>query len=100
MPASSPVLTVPGPDPCPDEVALLASRLDAYLAPEQVERVRRAYRVGAAAHHGQTRKSGEPYITHPVAVAGMLAEMGMDVETLCAAILHDALEDTPLTTQR
>ncbi len=96
MPASSPVLTVPGPDPCPDEVALLASRLDAYLAPEQVERVRRAYRVGAAAHHGQTRKSGEPYITHPLAVAGLLAEMGMDVETLCAAILHDALEDTPL----
>ena len=44
---------------------------------------------------GQTRKSGEPYITHPVAVAGILAELGMDAETLIAAILHDTLEDTP-----
>src|SRR5258708_4154051 len=45
---------------------------------------------------GQTRKSGEPYITHPVAVATILAELGMDAETIIAAILHDTLEDTPL----
>ena len=96
MAVSSPATIAPCPDPCPDEIALLTTRLGAYLTPEQVQRVRRAYQVGAAAHHGQTRKSGEPYITHPLAVAGLLAEMGMDVETLCAAILHDALEDTPL----
>jgi GTP diphosphokinase / guanosine-3',5'-bis(diphosphate) 3'-diphosphatase len=83
-------------DPCPEAVAHLAHRVESYLGPEQVARVRRAYLVGAAAHHGQTRKSGEPYITHPIAVATLLAEMGMDVETLCAAILHDALEDTTL----
>jgi guanosine-3',5'-bis(diphosphate) 3'-pyrophosphohydrolase len=94
--ASSPATLALVPDPCPDAVAQLTQRLDTYLAPEQVARVRRAYAVGAAAHHGQTRKSGEPYITHPVAVAALLADMGMDVETLCAAILHDALEDTSL----
>jgi guanosine-3',5'-bis(diphosphate) 3'-pyrophosphohydrolase len=89
-------LTLPPPDPCPDEVDLLATRLQPYLPPDQVARVRRAYVIGATAHQGQTRKSGEPYITHPIAVATLLADMGMDVETICAAILHDALEDTPL----
>lgn len=67
------------------------------LPPEQLEAVRRAYRVGAAAHAGQMRRSGEAYITHPVAVATILAEFGMDVETIIAAILHDTLEDTPVT---
>ncbi|MGX5731009.1 RelA/SpoT family protein [Pseudoxanthomonas beigongshangi] len=68
-----------------------------YLPKEQLPLLRRAWEVGAAAHAGQTRKSGEPYITHPVAVAGVLAELGMDAETLIAAILHDTIEDTPLT---
>ncbi|HEY7873262.1 MAG TPA: bifunctional (p)ppGpp synthetase/guanosine-3',5'-bis(diphosphate) 3'-pyrophosphohydrolase, partial [Rudaea sp.] len=53
--------------------------------------------TGARAHEGQKRQSGEPYITHPVAVAGILAEIGMDAETIIAAILHDTLEDTPLS---
>ncbi|WP_251277041.1 HD domain-containing protein, partial [Enterobacter hormaechei] len=65
--------------------------------PEQLPLLRRAWEVGAAAHAGQTRKSGEPYITHPVAVAQVLAELGLDVEALIAAILHDTIEDTPLT---
>jgi guanosine-3',5'-bis(diphosphate) 3'-pyrophosphohydrolase len=69
----------------------------AYLPPEQLPLLRRAWEVGAAAHDGQTRKSGEPYITHPVAVAGVLADLKMDAETLIAAILHDTIEDTPLT---
>ncbi|MFT3808283.1 RelA/SpoT family protein [Arenimonas sp.] len=86
----------PCPDPCPDAVRELETRLADYLNPEQVARVRRAYEVGAAAHHGQTRKSGEPYITHPIAVAAILGELRMDAETLCAAILHDTLEDTQL----
>jgi len=72
-------------------------RLVTYLPKEQLPLLRRAWEVGAAAHAGQTRKSGEPYITHPVAVAGVLAELGMDAETLIAAILHDTIEDTPLT---
>jgi len=85
-----------GPDPCPDAVLALEKRLADYLPPEQVRQVRRAYEIGARAHEGQTRKSGEAYITHPVAVAGILADLRLDAETLCAAILHDALEDTPL----
>jgi guanosine-3',5'-bis(diphosphate) 3'-pyrophosphohydrolase len=80
----------------PADVQALERRLD-YLPPEQIERVRKAYLIGAHAHAGQTRKSGEPYITHPVAVAGILADLGMDVETIVAAILHDTLEDTPLS---
>ena len=67
-----------------------------YLPAEQHRLLRRAWAVGAAAHAGQTRRSGEPYITHPVAVATVLAEQRVDVETLIAAILHDTLEDTPL----
>jgi guanosine-3',5'-bis(diphosphate) 3'-pyrophosphohydrolase len=82
--------------PLPDYVAELEQAAD-YLDKEQRARLRHAWAVGAAAHAGQTRKSGEPYITHPVAVAKVLAEQGLDVETLIAAILHDTLEDTPLT---
>ena len=81
----------------PADVQALEQRLGAYLPPDQIARVRRAYRAGARAHQGQKRQSGEPYITHPVAVAGILAEIGMDAETIIAAILHDTLEDTPLS---
>ncbi len=82
----------------PDYVdALLAAAH--YLTPEERERLGHAWQVGAAAHAGQTRKSGEPYITHPVAVAQVLAEQGMDFKTLAAAILHDTVEDTPLTAE-
>lgn len=80
----------------PDYVLALKDRLT-YLPTDQIERVVRAYRVGAVAHAGQARKSGEPYITHPVAVAGILAELGLDAETIIAAILHDTLEDTQLS---
>ncbi|CAM0997666.1 (p)ppGpp synthase/hydrolase, HD superfamily [Rhodanobacter sp. Root179] len=68
-----------------------------YLPEAQVTRVLRAFQIGAQAHAGQERKSGEPYITHPVAVAGILAELGLDAETIIAAILHDTLEDTELS---
>ncbi|HEY4556256.1 MAG TPA: RelA/SpoT family protein, partial [Lysobacter sp.] len=83
-------------EPLPDYVREL-EQAAGYLDEAQRERLRRAWAVGAAAHVGQTRKSGEPYITHPVAVAKVLAEQGLDVETLIAAILHDTLEDTPLS---
>jgi GTP diphosphokinase / guanosine-3',5'-bis(diphosphate) 3'-diphosphatase len=80
----------------PADVLALESRL-AYLPRDQVSRVINAYQIGAHAHAGQKRKSGEPYITHPVAVAAILADLGMDAETIIAAILHDTLEDTPLS---
>ena len=84
------------PDPCPEQVDALAAKLADYLPREQIALVRAAYVMGAHAHDGQVRKSGEAYITHPVAVAGILADLRVDWETLCAAILHDTLEDTPL----
>ena len=62
-----------------------------------VERIQRAYDVAASWHQGQTRRSGDPYITHPLAVATILAETGADDEMLCAAMLHDTIEDTPYT---
>ncbi|GAB3347649.1 RelA/SpoT family protein [Lysobacter tyrosinilyticus] len=96
----SPVLTpaTPASDEAdlPDYVRELEQAAH-YLPAPQREQLRRAWSIGAAAHAGQTRKSGEPYITHPVAVAKVLADQGLDVETLVAAILHDTLEDTPLT---
>jgi guanosine-3',5'-bis(diphosphate) 3'-pyrophosphohydrolase len=80
----------------PPYVLALRERI-AYLPEAQVERVMGAFLLGAQAHAGQERSSGEPYITHPVAVAGILAELGLDAETIIAAILHDTLEDTELS---
>lgn len=70
-----------------------------YLPKEQIDLLKQAYVVARDAHEGQTRSSGEPYITHPVAVACILAEMRLDLETLMAALLHDVIEDTPATFQ-
>jgi guanosine-3',5'-bis(diphosphate) 3'-pyrophosphohydrolase len=95
MPATAPPAPV-DPAAWPPYVQALKERI-AYLPPAQVTQVLRAYEVGAQAHAGQERKSGEPYITHPVAVAGILAELGLDAETIIAAILHDTLEDTELS---
>ena len=76
-------------------ISQLLDKLEAYLSPAQVERVREAYEFGAEKHYGQKRVSGEPYITHPVAVADILADLRLDADTLVAAILHDVIEDTP-----
>jgi guanosine-3',5'-bis(diphosphate) 3'-pyrophosphohydrolase len=75
----------------------LASNLSTYLEPAQVNLVRRAYYYASEAHDGQVRRSGEPYVTHPLAVAGILQEMHMDHQSLMAAMLHDVIEDTGLT---
>ena len=75
-------------------VRRLVDTLESYLPADQVARILEAYEFGAAAHEGQARRSGEPYITHPVAVAQELAEMHLDSEAICAAILHDVVEDT------
>ncbi len=73
----------------------LCDRLESYLEPDQVADVYRAYLFGAEAHEGQVRRSGEPYIHHPVEVARILADMRLDAQTIAAAILHDVIEDTP-----
>jgi RelA/SpoT family (p)ppGpp synthetase len=72
----------------------LVAKLETYLPDDQVGMIMRAYDFGAAAHQGQTRKTGEPYITHPVAVARELANMHLDAQAISAAILHDVVEDT------
>ncbi|MDT8439803.1 MAG: bifunctional (p)ppGpp synthetase/guanosine-3',5'-bis(diphosphate) 3'-pyrophosphohydrolase [Wenzhouxiangellaceae bacterium] len=81
----------------PAPVRELRRLLNSYLEPEHVATALRAFEVGDEAHRGQTRRSGEDYILHPVAVAGILASMRMDHQTITAAILHDTVEDTPLT---
>src|SRR5437868_1789756 len=68
-----------------------------YLKPKDVSRLEEAYRFSEAAHSGQTRQSGEPYISHPLAVAEILADWHLDGQTLMAALLHDVTEDTSVT---
>jgi RelA/SpoT family (p)ppGpp synthetase len=72
----------------------LAERLSNYLEPDQINQVCRAYHYAEQAHEGQFRRSGDPYIIHPLAVANILAEMHMDAQSLMAAMLHDVIEDT------
>jgi RelA/SpoT family (p)ppGpp synthetase len=72
----------------------LNRRIEKYLPADQVAQITRAYEFAAKAHEGQQRYSGEPYISHPVAVATILAELKLDAQTLMAALLHDVIEDT------
>ena len=77
----------------------LKKNISEYLTQEQVELVQKAYVVARDAHEGQTRSSGEPYITHPVEVTQILANMRLDHETLMAALMHDVIEDTDFSQQ-
>jgi RelA/SpoT family (p)ppGpp synthetase len=72
----------------------LSDRLSSYLSTEQIQQVRRAYFYAEQAHTGQRRRSGEPYIIHPLAVANILSDMRLDYQSLMAAMLHDVIEDT------
>ena len=72
----------------------LADRLGGYLPSEEIRQVKRAFYYAEQAHDGQRRRSGEPYVTHPLAVANILANMHMDHQALMAAMLHDVIEDT------
>lgn len=76
--------------------AALLEKLD-YLDEASIEQVRQAYRFADQAHLGQMRNSGEPYITHPIAVAALCASWKLDAQALCAALLHDAMEDCGVT---
>ena len=79
------------------ESELLFKDLTSYLKADDVSRLQRAYAFSEAAHHGQFRKSGEPYISHPLAVAKILAQWHLDPQALTAALLHDVMEDTAVT---
>ncbi|XKH60156.1 bifunctional (p)ppGpp synthetase/guanosine-3',5'-bis(diphosphate) 3'-pyrophosphohydrolase [Halomonas sediminis] len=72
----------------------LGDRLGGYLPQEEIQQVKRAFYYAEQAHDGQRRRSGEPYVTHPLAVANILANMHMDHQSLMAAMLHDVIEDT------
>ncbi|MCL6581049.1 MAG: HD domain-containing protein, partial [Firmicutes bacterium] len=75
----------------------LRQRIVAYAPGADVALVERAFDFAAKAHGGQTRLSGDPYITHPLAVAGILADLELDVFTISAGLLHDVVEDTGVT---
>ena len=75
----------------------LLAELAAQRTDVDVELVTRAFRFAAAAHEGQQRRSGEPFITHPVGVATICAGLRLDEQTIAAALLHDVVEDTDTT---
>ncbi|MCK5881865.1 MAG: HD domain-containing protein, partial [Sinobacterium sp.] len=75
----------------------LIEKISLYLDPDQVRLVQRAYYFAEQAHESQRRRSGEPYVTHPLAVAYILSDMFMDHESLMAAMLHDVIEDTAVS---
>jgi len=77
----------------------LISKVSQYLPNFDKEKLERAYQLALSAHGDQVRKSGTPYISHPLAVAHIVADMKMDVDSLCAALLHDVVEDTDYTSQ-
>ncbi|HET7262611.1 MAG TPA: bifunctional (p)ppGpp synthetase/guanosine-3',5'-bis(diphosphate) 3'-pyrophosphohydrolase [Casimicrobiaceae bacterium] len=79
------------------QIAEFARHLGHYLPPPDVALVERAFEFSDSAHRGQFRKSGEPFITHPLAVASILSEWRLDAEGLAAALLHDVMEDTPVS---
>jgi len=92
--ASSILGLLPGGRRAPG-IGQLTSKIEGYLPADQVERVREAFEYAETAHKGQKRKSGEAFITHPIAVADILADLHLDGATIAAAILHDVVEDTP-----
>tara|TARA_R110001606_G_scaffold261206_14_gene409566 strand:- start:95838 stop:97952 length:2115 start_codon:yes stop_codon:yes gene_type:complete len=78
----------------------LEKRLHSYLTDDQIAQVTRAYRFAKKAHEGQFRRTGDPYITHPLAVANILVDMHMDHASLMAAMLHDVIEDTGISKEQ
>ena len=82
------------------DINLLVEETSAYLKPRDVEHVREAIEFSRAAHQGQKRQSGDPYISHPIAVARILATLRLDVQAIIAALLHDVVEDTGTTAEQ
>ena len=90
--AHKPAPPTPASNAAAASFASLVAKLD-YLGAEGIEQVRRAYKFADEAHLGVTRRSGEPYITHPIAVALQCTEWKLDSQALMAALLHDVMED-------
>src|SRR5215470_8652786 len=88
-----------GPCDITAKIEQIVARLIAYRPQADADLVRRAFVFACEKHHGQTRKSGDPYITHPVEVTEILADLEMDEQTLAAGLLHDVVEDCGLTTE-
>ena len=76
-----------------EEMTLLLKNLEKSEKKYDIEKLKKAYDYAAGLHEGQFRLSGEPYISHPVAVATIVAELGLDSDSICAALLHDTVED-------
>ncbi|MFN0039810.1 MAG: RelA/SpoT family protein [Burkholderiales bacterium] len=85
------------PAPAMSEAEVLFQDAACYLKPEDVGQLKRAYQFSELAHHGQFRHSGDPYISHPIAVAQILVQWHLDGQALTAALLHDVMEDTAVT---
>ncbi|HEY0489909.1 MAG TPA: bifunctional (p)ppGpp synthetase/guanosine-3',5'-bis(diphosphate) 3'-pyrophosphohydrolase [Telluria sp.] len=83
----------PAPAPGVASVTQLSAKLAEYLTPSELKKVKEAYRFSDEMHLGQVRKSGEPYISHPIAVAEICADWKLDVQAIMAALLHDVMED-------
>jgi GTP pyrophosphokinase len=94
--ATTPVANPAAANATAASFAGLTAKLD-YLSAADLAQVRQAYRFADEAHLGQIRNSGEPYITHPIAVAAQCADWKLDAQALMAALLHDALEDCSVT---
>jgi GTP diphosphokinase / guanosine-3',5'-bis(diphosphate) 3'-diphosphatase len=94
-----PVRTEERPRAIPAPAGTISSLIEkvSVYSPDGAEMIAEAYNVAHAAHRGQTRKSGEPFVYHPLATADILAELGLDPATIAAALLHDVLEDTGVT---
>ena len=80
------------------QVEEIIDRVKAYQPTADAELIRRAYDYSFRMHSGQTRKSGEPYIVHPISVAGIITDLRLDTASVCAGLLHDVVEDTLATT--
>jgi guanosine-3',5'-bis(diphosphate) 3'-pyrophosphohydrolase len=92
-PANKPQEAEPAPAPGVASITHLAGKLAEYLTPVELKRVKEAYRFSDEMHLGQVRKSGEPYISHPIAVAEICADWKLDAQAIMAALLHDVIED-------
>lgn len=84
----------------PEGLTALLSKVKAARPSADLERIKRAYFIAEHAHEGQERSSGEPYITHPLAVSLILADLHMDDDTIVASLLHDVIEDTAVTSEK
>ena len=78
----------------------ILDKIQSYLTPSEVEMIEKAYIFSASVHQGQIRLSGEPYLTHPMEVCGILADMKLDAATLATGLLHDTVEDTLTTLEQ